>query len=289
MHPHACPCAYTHMSAHTPTPTHAHTLKGSKTHFSTGVSLRPGGAARLLQILTSPESSLSLTPAQFSPRGLLGASGVPAQEGLKVRAEAERQEEDGEEAWEAEGKGWAARVWAPWQTHPACSPRASAPSGAFWGTGTTPHPGWKAGCSGWESQRVLGNLPPPPHPLPACLLSQTRGVGKGAHPPALTSCQPDWTGQPGRLRGPRATGLGKGVHKEAAGLRAFSGAQHGVRSGPGRCVWGKLCGCQRQQLRARPPSPSTEEAPRTQLLQQPCLARSLAPLPRHLTVLLVTQ
>lgn len=31
------------------------------------------------------------------------------------------------------------------------------------------------------------------------------------------------------------------------------------------------------------PSPSTEEAPRTQLLQEPCLARSLAPLPGHLT------
>lgn len=31
------------------------------------------------------------------------------------------------------------------------------------------------------------------------------------------------------------------------------------------------------------PSPSTEEAPRTQLLQEPCLAHSLAPLPGHLT------
>lgn len=49
------------------------------------------------------------------------------------------------------------------------------------------------------------------------------------------------------------------------------------------------CMCQRQQSRAPPLSPSAEETPRTHLLQELCLARSLAPLLGHLTVLLVTQ
>lgn len=35
------------------------------------------------------------------------------------------------------------------------------PNRRFWGSGTSSHPGWKAGCSWWESQRVLGNRPPP--------------------------------------------------------------------------------------------------------------------------------
>lgn len=114
-----------------------------------------------------------------------------------------------------------------------CPPRA-----LFWGTGTSSHPGWKAGCSWWESQGVLGNLPPTPSPL-ACF--PRLGVSKGKPPPALTSCQPDRTGQPGRLQGPRVTGLGKG-DREAAGPRSFSGAHRSVSSGPGGVCMGCCAG-----------------------------------------------